>query len=556
MRRLVDAGPVVKANDVFTKQAFNVLTSSRLLEALDLSKESPKVRERYGDGKPYKFQYDGAPTVNEQLLLARRLVEAGVRCVTLSYGRWDSHGDNFGLVRDHGTKLDQCLSALIEDLDERGLLDDVSVVAWGEFGRTPKINKSAGRDHWPQVSCALLAGGGIRAGQVIGATNRLGEAAVDRPVHFQEIIATLYQNLGIDPNSKPLFDPAGRPQRLVEMDPLPELVGVGFRRETFLRALGSSCGGRERGVAREHEQGGREPDPMGPSTAARETRGRRPDGRLDHRPGLSRRVLGDGPPLLHPVSLPGRVVLRIRALHVARRELAASLVFLVLSIAPVVFVVAVENRFRSQPTTDEAKGALRLVHWNVCRGALGVVERPFDDRVVRRRRERDLGIPDPFEGFEGLHRTGVGELQVVSKHPLRLVADYTKGRLMMIAVECALPAGTVVLLVADLPANVIYHRHPMLLDLMGVLERTRADILVGDLNAPRRSIVLSDLPEGYEHAYRSTGAGWSYTWPFFFPVLAIDHCVYGERIEPLGYRLETKTSSDHRLQVFEFRVRG
>ena len=140
------------------------------------------MRERYGDGKPYKFQYDGAPTVNDQLLMARRLVEAGVRVVTLSYGRWDSHGKNFDLVRDHGGKLDQGLSALIDDLDARGMLDDVTVIAWGEFGRTPRINKDAGRDHWPQVSCAFLAGGGMKTGQAIGATNRLGEYAKDRPV--------------------------------------------------------------------------------------------------------------------------------------------------------------------------------------------------------------------------------------------------------------------------------------------------------------------------------------------------------------------------------------
>ena len=103
--------------DALTERALGVLTSSRLVEALDLSKESDKVRARYGDGKPYKYQYDGAPTVNEHLLLARRLVEAGVRVVSLSYGRWDSHGQNFELVRDHGGKLDQGFSALIDDLD-------------------------------------------------------------------------------------------------------------------------------------------------------------------------------------------------------------------------------------------------------------------------------------------------------------------------------------------------------------------------------------------------------------------------------------------------------
>jgi uncharacterized protein (DUF1501 family) len=144
--------------------------------------------------------------------------------VTLSYGRWDSHSRNFDLVRDHGSKLDQGLSALIEDLHVRGLANDVTVIAWGEFGRTPRINNSAGRDHWPQVSCALLAGGGMRTGQVIGATNRLGEFAVRRPVHIQEIVATLYQNLGIAPLATTLIDPTGRPQYLVERPPLPELI--------------------------------------------------------------------------------------------------------------------------------------------------------------------------------------------------------------------------------------------------------------------------------------------------------------------------------------------
>ena len=220
----VAASHEMQALDRFTAGAFDVLTSSRLVDALDLSKEDPRIRERYGTGQPYQYQYDGAPTVNEHLLLARRLIEAGVRVVTLSYGRWDSHSRNFDLVRDHGSKMDQCLSALIEDLAERGMLDDVTVIAWGEFGRTPRINKNAGRDHWPGVSCALLAGGGMRVGQVIGATSRLGEEASERPVHFQEIFATLYRNLGIDTSRTTLIDPAGRPQYLVEKPPIAELA--------------------------------------------------------------------------------------------------------------------------------------------------------------------------------------------------------------------------------------------------------------------------------------------------------------------------------------------
>ncbi|MCC6418627.1 MAG: DUF1501 domain-containing protein [Gemmataceae bacterium] len=224
LRRELDATGAMEGADAATQRALGVLTSSRLLDALDISRESQRVRDRYGDGKPYQYQFDGAPTVNDHLLLARRLVEAGVRVVTLSYGRWDSHGRNFDLVRDHGGKLDQCLSALIEDLDVRGLLNDVSVVVWGEFGRTPRINNNAGRDHWPQVSCALLAGGGMRTGQAIGATNRLGEYAVSRPVGFGEVFATLYHNLGIDPATTAILDPTGRPQHLVDAPAMRELV--------------------------------------------------------------------------------------------------------------------------------------------------------------------------------------------------------------------------------------------------------------------------------------------------------------------------------------------
>jgi len=225
MKSDVDATGMMEGMDAFQQAAFGVLTSSKLADALDLSKEDPAIRARYGTGKPFKYQYDGAPTVNEHLLLARRLVEAGARSITLTYGRWDSHGKNFDLVRDHGGKLDQCVAALVQDLEERGMLDDVTVVVWGEFGRTPKINKKAGRDHWPKVSCALLAGGGMETGQVIGATNRLGEYAKERPVHMQEIVATIYHNLGLDPMTMTLQDPTGRPQYLVEhREPIPELV--------------------------------------------------------------------------------------------------------------------------------------------------------------------------------------------------------------------------------------------------------------------------------------------------------------------------------------------
>ncbi|MCH2611305.1 MAG: DUF1501 domain-containing protein [Pirellulales bacterium] len=224
LRRNADADGSLEGLDAYQQQAFDVLTSSKLVDALDLSKEDPKIRARYGDGKPYTFKYDGAETNNELVLQARRLVEVGVRCVTLTYGRWDSHGDNEGLVRHHGVRIDQAVHALVTDLEERGMLDDVTVLVWGEFGRTPRINGNAGRDHWPQVSCAYMAGGGMQTGQAIGSTNRLGEHAHSRPVHVQEIFATLYHNLGIDISATTITDPTGRPQYLTQRDPIRELV--------------------------------------------------------------------------------------------------------------------------------------------------------------------------------------------------------------------------------------------------------------------------------------------------------------------------------------------
>ena len=223
LRRETDVSGRLEALDSYEQQAFDVLTSSRLVDALDISQEDPDIRARYGDGKPYEYQYDGASTNNELILAARRLVEVGVRCVSLTYGRWDSHGNNEGMVRHHGVRIDQAVAALVTDLEERGMLNDVTVLVWGEFGRTPRINKSAGRDHWPQVSCAYMAGGGMRGGQAIGSTNRLGEHAKTRPVHVQEVFATLYNNLGIDTRFTTIVDPAGRPQYLSMMDPIAEV---------------------------------------------------------------------------------------------------------------------------------------------------------------------------------------------------------------------------------------------------------------------------------------------------------------------------------------------
>src|SRR3989454_2388143 len=161
----------------------------------------------------------------EQFLVARRLVQAGARVVTVAFGFWDYHGNNHKNAKQDLPLLDQGVTALVEDLHRRGLDKDVSVVVWGEFGRTPVINKDAGRDHWPKVSCALLAGGGMKTGQVIGATDRLGGEPVERPVHFPEGFCTLYHNLVIDVNKAAVTDLSGRPQFLVDgHQPMRELI--------------------------------------------------------------------------------------------------------------------------------------------------------------------------------------------------------------------------------------------------------------------------------------------------------------------------------------------
>src|SRR5204862_3142526 len=143
------------------------------------------------------------------------------------FSRWDHHGKNFDALRQDLPMLDQGVSALVQDLHARGLDKDVSVIVWGEFGRTPTINKDGGRDHWPRVSCALLAGGGMKTGQTIGSTDRLGGEPESRPVTFEEVHATLYHNLGINLAAAPrLFDFRGRPQYLVDpaVKPIKELI--------------------------------------------------------------------------------------------------------------------------------------------------------------------------------------------------------------------------------------------------------------------------------------------------------------------------------------------
>jgi hypothetical protein len=231
LRRDIDSAGRLGGLDAINQQALDILTSSRLADALDLSKEDPKTVTRYGTGNEKEMiDGNGAPRVPQSFLLARRLIEAGCRVVTVNYSKWDWHGGSYNTIfnreREDFPIFDNAFAALLDDLRERGLENDVAVIVWGEFGRTPIISKQVGRDHWPNVSAAVVAGGGMKMGQVIGATDRLAGEATDRPVTFAEVFATLYHHLGIDTRRATVTDLSGRPQYLVEeqAQALPELI--------------------------------------------------------------------------------------------------------------------------------------------------------------------------------------------------------------------------------------------------------------------------------------------------------------------------------------------
>jgi hypothetical protein len=206
-RQGVDSRGMMTALDSFTERAVNLITSGEVAKALDLRREDPRLLERYGVEKDQQ---------NQRMILARRLIQAGTRCVSFSWGGWDTHGDNFNNMRRQLPNLDSGLSTLIQDLDAHGLLNDTIILMSGEFGRTPRINGGAGRDHWARAGFFFVAGGGYRHGQAIGSTNRLGEIPATRPIHLQNIFATVYKQLGIDPDTTTLIDPNGRPQYLVD----------------------------------------------------------------------------------------------------------------------------------------------------------------------------------------------------------------------------------------------------------------------------------------------------------------------------------------------------
>jgi hypothetical protein len=178
---------VEKARDEFYEKAHGIITGPAAKRAFDLSQESDKVRDRYGRN-----------SLGQGCLLARRLVESGVQFVTVTDGGWDTHTNNFRSLKDRLLpRVDRGLSALVEDLSTRGLLDDTLVVWFGDFGRTPKVNPTAGRDHWSTAGVAVMAGGGLKVGQVVGATNALAEYVTDNPVGPQDIAATIYHTLGV-----------------------------------------------------------------------------------------------------------------------------------------------------------------------------------------------------------------------------------------------------------------------------------------------------------------------------------------------------------------------
>ena len=201
----IEANRGAKALSTFQQKAFDLISSPETKAAFDITQESDKLRDEYGRS-----------SLGQSCLMARRLVEAGVRCVTIDHTNWDTHYNNFHVLKnDLLPHLDAGLSTLLRDLSNRGRLQSTLLVVMSEFGRTPRVNKDAGRDHWGPSNCMLLAGGGIQGGRVVGATNSRGEKPAADPVGPADLAATMYRCLGIDPNFE-FFTPEGRPVRIVD----------------------------------------------------------------------------------------------------------------------------------------------------------------------------------------------------------------------------------------------------------------------------------------------------------------------------------------------------
>jgi hypothetical protein len=211
VRRDLDASGTMQGMDAFKQRAFDMVASGAVRKALDLTREEPRSRDRYKHV--------------EQFLTARRLIEAGVGCVTLAIGGWDTHSSNFRTLKQQLPQVDRGVANLIQDLHDRGMDKDVVTVMWGEFGRTPKVNgNDGGRDHWAPVMSALVAGGGLKMGQAIGRSSARGEYPKDRKYTPSNVISTIYQALGIDP-SQTFANGSGRPMYVLDdRDTVTELL--------------------------------------------------------------------------------------------------------------------------------------------------------------------------------------------------------------------------------------------------------------------------------------------------------------------------------------------
>jgi uncharacterized protein (DUF1501 family) len=229
MRREADNSGQMETMDRFEQRAWDLVSGPEARAAFDLDAEPRAVRERYGLMPEFKAPTPdrcGVPAWSQRLLLARRLVEAGVRLVTVDLRWWDTHVQGFDTMRNGFLpRWDRAYSALIEDLDQRGLLGTTMVIAWGEFGRTPKVNSNAGRDHWPNVFSAAVAGGGIKGGRVVGASDDKGAEPAENAKTPQDVLATMYRHLGVDIHEQ-YQDFSGRPHPVLPYgNPIEELFG-------------------------------------------------------------------------------------------------------------------------------------------------------------------------------------------------------------------------------------------------------------------------------------------------------------------------------------------
>lgn len=234
--------PMFEGLNTHYQKAFSLLGSPRVREAFDLGKEPASIRERYGlpdrvDRSVSARKFGGLPHLGQCLLLARRLIESGVRLVTVCTGRridqtWDGHREHFDLLRKSILPyFDRGFSALLDDMSERGLLDETLIVAMGEFGRTPKIGQitsgagatAAGRDHWPDCYTVLLGGAGINSGTIVGSSDREAAYPTSHPVTPEDVAATIYTALGIDPRTL-IYDPLNRPHTLALGEPISDIL--------------------------------------------------------------------------------------------------------------------------------------------------------------------------------------------------------------------------------------------------------------------------------------------------------------------------------------------